>query len=197
MGKTGAIILAAGMSKRMRSAKLLLPLNGAPMIHYPIALALQQKLNPIVVVAGQYIDEIRSAVDCPEITYLYNPDYKSGIASSLKLGIKELTNQVDAAMIFLGDQPFVHEQVVRSIRTIYENEKDSGVRIVRPRYAGQQGHPILFHHDMFRYFTSLNGDEGGRNIIKSHKDCLELIDFSEPLWGMDIDTPEDYEKVRK
>lgn len=198
MIKTGAIILAAGMSKRMGTPKLLLPLNGAPIIYHSIALALQEKLYPIVIIAGQYIEEIRNVMkDCPEITFLYNPDYQSGIASSLKLGIGALCNQVDAAMIFLGDQPFVHEQVIRSIRTEYEKDKDKGISIVRPRYAGQQGHPILFDSDLFGHFATIEGDEGGRSIISSHKDYLKLIDFSEHLWGMDIDTPDDYEKIRK
>lgn len=198
MTKTGAIILAAGMSKRMETPKLLLPLNGAPMIYHPIALALQQKLNPIVVIAGQYIEEIKNVLkNCSEITYVYNPDYQSGMASSLKLGIQTIAGQVDAAMIFLGDQPFVHKQVVRSLQVEYENEKDNGVWIVRPCYAGQQGHPILFDHNLFGHFATIKGDEGGRSIIRSHKNYLKLIDFSEILWGMDIDTPEDYEKVRK
>ena len=198
MAKIGAIILAAGMSKRMGSPKLLLPLNGHPIIHYPIALAKQQKLHPIMVIAGQYIEEISKVMkDSTDITFLYNPNYQSGISSSLKLGIEALTNQVDAVMIFLGDQPFVHEQVVRSIQTEYENERENGRWIVRPRYAGQPGHPILFDHELFGDFVTLNGDEGGRSIIRSHKDRLELIDFSEHLWGMDIDTSEDYEKVRR
>ena len=198
MAKIGAIILAAGMSKRMGSPKLLLPLNGHPVIYHPIALAMQQELHPIVVITGQYIEEMSKVMKGnKDITFLYNPDYKSGISSSLKLGIKTLANHVDAAMIFLGDQPFVHEQVVRSIQTVYENERENGKWIVRPRYAGQPGHPILFDHHLFENFLSLNGDEGGRSIINSHKECLKLIDFSEQLWGMDIDTSEDYEKVRK
>ena len=198
MAKVGAIILAAGMSKRMGTHKLLLPVNGAPMIYHPIALAVQQKLNPIVVIAGQYIEEIRNVMkDCPDITFLYNPDYQRGMASSLKLGIEALGNQVDAAMIFLGDQPFVHEQVICSIRTEYENEKDNGVWIVRPCYRGQQGHPILFDHNLFGHFATIHGDEGGRSIINSHKEYLKLINFSEQYWGMDLDTPEEYEKVRE
>ena len=198
MAKIGAIILAAGMSRRMGSPKLLLPLNGQPIIHHPISLAMQQELHPIVVVAGQYIEEISKGMkDAKEITFLYNPDYQEGISSSLKLGIKTIANDVDAAIIFLGDQPFVRESVIRSIVAEYEKDRENSKWIVRPRYAGQPGHPILFDRKLFGDFATINGDVGGRTIIKSHKDRLKFIDFSEQLWGMDIDTPEDYEKVRK
>ena len=71
MSKIGAVILAAGMSKRMGKPKLLLPVNGAPLIYYPISLALQQKLNPVVVIAGKYMKKIEKViVGCDEVTYL-------------------------------------------------------------------------------------------------------------------------------
>lgn len=197
MSKIGAIILAAGMSKRMGMPKLLLPLNGEPLISYSISLALKQKLNPIVVIAGQYIKEIEKVIDCDFVTYLYNPDYQSGMASSLKLGIEAVSSQVEAAMIFLGDQPFVPDQVVHTLLTEYERNKEKGIHIVRPRYVGELGHPILFDTRLFEHFTKIEGDEGGRSIIVNHKEQLKIIDFSECLWGMDVDTPEDYKRVVK
>ena len=190
--------MAAGMSKRMGKPKLLLPVNGEPILYYSISLALQQKLNPIVVIAGKYMKRIEKVIVGNEyVTYLYNPDYESGMASSLKLGIGALSGQVDAVMIFLGDQPFVPNEVVQTLITEYEHNKDKGVRIVRPRYGGELGHPILFDGSLLQHFNNINGDEGGRSIINNHKEHLKVVDFSGNYWGMDIDTPEDYERARK
>ena len=197
MSKIAAVILAAGMSKRMGKPKHLLPLNGEPLIYYSITLALQQNLHPIVVIAGQHKKEIEKVIQCDNVTYLYNPDYQSGMASSLKLGIEAVSYEADAAMIFLGDQPFVPIQVVQALIKEYELNKDQGVCIVRPRYAGELGHPILFDGRLFEHFNKIDGDEGGRSIIRNHKEQLKIIDFSESLWGMDVDTPEDYERAVK
>ena len=198
MSKIGAVILAAGMSKRMGKPKLLLPVNGAPLIYYPISLALQQKLNPVVVIAGKYIKKIEKViVGCDEVTYLFNPDYESGMASSLKLGIEAISDQVDAVMIFLGDQPLVPNEVVQTLIMEYELNKKKGIRIVRSRYQGELGHPILFDSSLLQHFNHIKGDEGGRSIISNHKEQLKIIDFSQYYWGMDVDTPEDYERVGK
>lgn len=136
-------------------------------------------------------------VDCNNVSFLYNPDYQSGMASSLKLGIEAVGQQVDAALIFLGDQPFVPDGVVKALIEEFERNRMDGVRIVRPRYDGEPGHPILFDATLFEQFQHIHGDEGGRNIIRKHQEQLELIDFSKSLWGVDIDTPEDYERVRR
>lgn len=76
----------------------------------------------------------------------------------------------EAAMIFLGDQPFVPNQVVHTLLTEYECNKEKGIHIVRPRYVGELGHPILFDTRLFKHFTKIEGDEGGRSIIRNHKE---------------------------
>lgn len=198
MSKIGAVILAAGMSKRMGKPKLLLTLKGMPLIYYSISLAVQQKLNPIVVIAGKHMKKVEKViVDYNNVTYILNPEYESGMASSLKIGIEAVKGQVDAVMVFLGDQPFVPNEVVQTLITEYEHNKDKGVRIVRPRYGGELGHPILFDGSLLEHFNNIKGDEGGRSIINNHKEYLKIIDFSEIYWGMDVDTPEDYERARK
>jgi len=196
MSKVGAIILAAGMSKRMGKPKLLLPLKGAPLIYYPISLALRNQLIPVGVIAGQYMNEIQKEMnELTNITYIYNPQFESGMASSLKLGIQAVDKQVDAVMIFLGDQPFVPDVVIEALLKEYELNKENGVHIIRPCYDGELGHPILFDKRLFNEFDEITGDEGGRSIIKANKDRLKIIDFPNRQWGLDIDTPEEYEML--
>lgn len=113
MPNIGAIILAAGMSMRMGRPKLLLPLNGKPLFRYSLETAHRQQLHPILFLGGEHIEVFQTgAVDLQDIEFIRNPNYKSGMSSSLKLGIERIKNRAEAALIFLADQPFVPDLVV-------------------------------------------------------------------------------------
>ena len=194
MPNIGAIILAAGTSTRMGKPKLLLPFKGSPIITYPHLLALQNKLHPIVCITGRYDESIKNAL-IPwkeSITVQFNPHYESGMSSSLKAGIQAVKGKVDAAMIFLGDQPLVPDEVIQTMIQQFIACKDEGVKIIRPLYNGQIGHPILFDSSLFDAFEALHGDEGGKTIIQQNTEYLKLIHFPNSDWGLDIDTPEEY-----
>ncbi len=195
MPRVGAIILAAGMSTRMGVPKFLLPIQSQPMIHYPIKLALQYKLNPILIIAGRHLNEIKEATSFfPGITYVHNEHYQTGMASSLKKGIEGMQGKVDAAMIFLADQPFIPGFVVKSMLEAYMD----GSLIIRPCFAGQDSHPVLFDASLFPLFAKLQGDEGGRRIINHQPSSgVKRLFFEDSEAGLDIDTPEDYQKYHK
>lgn len=196
MVNIGSIILAAGLSKRMGKPKLLLDFHGESIISYPVRLATTHHLDPIILVGGQYLQQIKERlIQYENITYIFNPNYESGMASSLKIGIQTVAKDVDATMIFLGDQPCVTDEVIHSLRNECIANKDTGIKIVRPRYDGKEGHPILFDKDLFHEFQSLEGDEGGKRILKKYKDAIKYIDFPVADWGKDIDTEEDYSNL--
>lgn len=196
MVKVGSIILAAGLSKRMRKPKLLMDFHGEPVISYPVRLATKQYLYPIILVAGQYIQQMKERLSSYEnITYIYNSQFELGMSTSLKLGIQSIAKDVDGVLIFLGDQPCLTNEVIESILMEFKANRGAGIKIVRPRYAGKEGHPILFHKDLFHEFQLLEGDEGGKSILKKYKDAIQYIDFSIDYWGSDIDTEEDYRNL--
>lgn len=199
MYKIGAIILAAGLSRRMGKPKLFLPFLNTPLIHYPVALAVGQKFDPIIVVGGMYIQQLQMELNeySKRISIVYNSNYEKGMSSSLKAGIDSLNEEVDATFIFLGDQPFVSEDVVEKLIQVYEENKDKGAKIVRPRYSSKVGHPILFDKSLFSEFKSLSGDEGGKSIIKANEDKVIYVDFENVKLNLDIDTPQDYEALIK
>lgn len=197
MCKIGAVILAAGISKRMGCPKLLMPLHGKPLITYPIKCAATANLTPIVVVAGQHIQQIKSVTnDMPEIQYVWNENYAKGMSSSLKAGIHCINGQVDAAFIFLGDQPFVPPEVIHALIKEYKSYRAKEIRIVRPEYKDTPGHPVLIDAKLFPAFLSITGDQGGKQIIKRHKETLRSVTFNQPLWGMDIDTESDFHHLK-
>ncbi|MFB5282524.1 NTP transferase domain-containing protein [Peribacillus sp. Hz7] len=192
MSKIGAVILAAGMSKRMGKPKLLLPLHGTPLFHYVLKASIYHSLDPIVLIAGPYIEEMRKLPhELRQIEVLYNPNYATGMASSLKLGMEAMKGRVDAAIIFLADQPFVPAEVVQTLIKQYKKTRKEGIRIVRSAYEGVVGHPILFDAELFSAFDSIDGDQGGKPIIQAHQDRMKIVSFDYSMWGRDIDTPED------
>jgi molybdenum cofactor cytidylyltransferase len=194
MPKLGAIILAAGLSKRMGKPKLLLPLNGKPLFRYPLEQAIRNHIQPICLIAGQQIQAFKThSSDLVNVEYIYNPGYEKGMSSSLKIGIENIKYRTDATFIFLADQPFVPDLVIQTM--IEQFSKDT--RIVRPQYHGNFGHPILIDKSLYDEFLNLEGDQGGKEIIKKYKNDTKILSFDHTFWGMDIDTPEDYRKTKQ
>lgn len=195
MYSIGAIILAAGQSKRMGEPKLLLPYQGIPIIHYPVEIAVQHKLTPIVVVGGKYYHQLKKELEPfhQSISMMYNEQYEDGMSTSLITGINSVEGELDAVLIFLGDQPLVADEVVKKLIDTYQKNRENGIYIVRPRYDQRPGHPILFDKRLFKHFQYLNGDEGGRSIIKANEEHLLYVDFEQTDWNLDIDTKRDYD----
>ena len=191
MPKIGAIILAAGLSKRMGQPKLLLPIKGKPLFRYPLEQAMRNRMKPICLIAGQHMQAFQTeSSDLVNVEYIYNPGYEKGMSSSLKIGIENIKYRTDAAIIFLADQPFVPDLVIQSMIEQFDND----TRIVRPQYQGNSGHPILIDKSLYDEFLNLEGDQGGKEIIKKYKKDTKILSFDHTFWGMDIDTPEDYRK---
>ncbi|PFP23136.1 4-diphosphocytidyl-2C-methyl-D-erythritol kinase [Bacillus sp. AFS073361] len=198
MHKIGAIILAAGMSKRMGEPKLLLSIHGKPLFLYVLGPVVESSLDPIILVAGKYIEEIQQhTMDFLEIQIIFNQNYAAGMSTSLKLGIQSIKEQVDAVIIFLADQPLVSRTVIQSLMENYEASRKEGIRIVRPEYQGELGHPVLMDAELFNEFHTIEGDSGGHSIIKKYKHVMKIVSFDNPMWGADVDTPDDFMKMKQ
>jgi len=194
--KIGAVILAAGLSKRMGQPKQLLMLGSKPLFRYAVDLALHAQLSPVVVIGGKEVGELRTHCNGLPVEVLFNEEYATGMASSLKLGIHAVGERADAAMIFLADQPLVPNQLVRQMIDVYLAHREKGIWIVRPEYKGLAGHPVLIDAQLYPQFERIQGDEGGKKVIKQYNDRLLCLPCSTSVWGADVDTPEDLQEIR-
>lgn len=199
MTKVGAIILAAGMSTRMGQPKQWLLLHGKPLFRYSVETAVRNGLHPIYLIGGAQVEQLRANVLALPVTVLDNPNYTQGMSSSLKVGISAIHGLSPAAFIFLADVPFVPDTVIQQMLAVYQSSHVTSLHpcIIRPRYAGALGHPVLLSADLFPELVHLEGDEGARHIIKQHAKRVKFIDFEDPIWGFDVDTPEDWQRIRK
>jgi len=194
--KVGAIILAAGMSKRMGAAKPFLELHGKPLFRYAVERAVESSLHPVLLITGEHSARMRQLTsDLPQVDVVDNPDYQTGMASSLRAGIAAITGHVDAVLVFLADQPLVPDAVVQGLIDTYRKRCDEGVRIVRPLYAGDAGHPVLFAASLFDELAHVTGDQGGKEVVSKYKQQMVVVPFERAEWGLDVDTPEEYQAL--
>ncbi|WP_067934194.1 nucleotidyltransferase family protein [Alicyclobacillus kakegawensis] len=188
--RVAGIVLAAGLSTRMGRPKPLLELAGIPFVRRVAAAATSGGLAPVVVVVGPNELQVRRALaGLPGIRLVKNPNYASGMASSLSTGLREVMAHCDAVMVLLADQPLLPASVVARLCARYAEKRADGILIVRSRYAGQPGHPVLFDNAVFPELLQLQGDVGARSVVSRHASALTWADFANPWWGKDVDTP--------
>lgn len=191
--KIDCVVLAAGTSSRMGRNKLLLPFGSVTVLEHTLE---QIKLsgidNPIVVVRPE--QRLIKLLEAKGYRFVINEDYSSGIAGSLKAGMKAADSCSQAILFALADQPLIPPAVYRQIIEKYLlNFK----QVTCPFYAGKRGNPVLFDRRTWPSLMKLQGDSGGREIIKtlppSEIDCL-AVDSESIL--EDIDTEKDYRKQK-
>jgi len=183
-----AIILAAGASSRMGWPKQTLLLEGVPMLERVLETFRRSKTGKVVVVLGANAREVTRRVKFTQEVVVVNRRFAAGISSSLKLGLEEVQDEAQAAIIALGDQPFVLSSTVDKMIDAYE---ESGARIVVPRFLGTRGNPVLFDRSLFPQIERISGDVGAKSVVqKNEADVLE-VEVADKGVLVDIDTPSD------
>jgi CTP:molybdopterin cytidylyltransferase MocA len=186
----GAVILAAGSSSRMPgSQKLLLELDGKPMVRHAMESASEGGCHQVVVVYAT--DAVRDAVD-GGAELIHNPKASTGMASSLHVGLRAMRDEIAAAVVLLGDQPLVGSRTIAALMRAWRREGS------RPAVAVAQAHgewapPVVLARELWSELFALKGDAGARQILQGRPELLDMV----PAPGRpdDIDTPEDYAKI--
>lgn len=182
------VILAAGASSRMGRPKQLLNWGGRPLVRVAAEHALAS-LDHVVVVVGGASAEVAAALGDLAVEIVVNNAYAEGQSTSLRAGIAALAPDVAAALVLLGDQPFVTPGVIDRIVAAW---RQSRLPIAAPVYRGQRGNPVLFAHDIFPELLTVRGDQGARDILRANPSRVQLVSFNDDRPLADIDTPEDY-----
>lgn len=187
-----AVVLAAGLSRRMGQAKLLMPVGGRAIVRYVVESVLAGGVDSVWVVTGPDVEPIEAALAGLEVQIAVNPAPEEGQASSLRAGIAALPASVDAVLIALGDQPSLAPSIIPALLAA---RRTSPKLIVAPRYRDGQGNPVLFKREIFPELLRLTGDQGARPIIQKEPARVEWVELDLPM-PPDVDTLDDYEKIR-
>jgi len=185
------IVLAAGRSTRMGEInKLTKVWRGKALVSHVVEAARSSLLSEVVVVTGHQ-SELVCAQLSETIPAVHNPEYASGMASSLRVGIQyALENQADAAMILLGDMPLITPRDIEALLIAYQ--ENLGETIVQATCLQQPGNPVLFSRSLFDDLLKLDGDMGARDLIKRHRDHRILVEIGEAA-ARDFDSPDAFE----
>jgi molybdenum cofactor cytidylyltransferase len=189
-----ALLLAAGSSRRMGRPKLLLELGGQTLIRRAVEQAKASKVDEVVVVVGPMRAEIEEQLAITGVRIVENPEHLSGMASSLRAGLRALGQDVEAGVVLLGDQPFQDASVIDRLIEVY---RATGRPIVVPVYGGQRGNPVLFDRSLFGELVLQQGDQGGREVIAADTRRVATVAFDSQQAQQDLDTWEDYLAARE
>jgi len=193
--RIAAILLAAGKSSRMGSNKMLEAIDGQPMVARTAQRLLSSHARPVVAVLGNEADAVDDALSKLPVERVRNPDYAAGLATSLKRGLASLPDEVDGAVICLGDMPLITGRDLD--RLIAAFNPLEGRAIVVPTRRGQRGNPVVWSRQFFSEMMALSGDSGARRLIDEHADLVAEVEMDSDSVLTDIDTPEALAELRQ
>ena len=184
-----AVVLAAGASKRLGQPKQLIQLNGESLLHHTARLAEAAGCNPVFVVLGFETDRIEQEIRDLGVKTVINPDWQSGMASSLRCGMQELMKQTplpQRVLLLVCDQARLSTEILFELIRASE---EKGSLITAASYAGKLGVPAIFDRQFFPDLMKIEGDQGARALILQHLHQTFAVEF--PAGTVDIDTPQD------
>ncbi len=189
--KVAAVVLASGFGKRMKKNKLLIDIQGMPMIEYVLDCVDHPNFcSRCVVTADARVAAIAEKHFHTQV--VFNDDPAAGQGHSVALGTANCGADCDGIMFFSGDLPLLRAETVRKLLDVFDDSN----RIVVPVYDGRRGNPVIFPIRFRDELMHIDGDFGGRKIIDRYPDEVVLVPVDDSIQGFDIDTPEDLERVQ-
>ena len=203
MAKVAAVVLAAGRSSRWRAdggaeaTKLVATLEGRPIVRRVAESALASRAAPVIVVVGHAREAVEAALAGLPVSLASNPDYASGLASSLRAGLAATPADADAALVLLGDMPRVEARLMNALIDVFAERPD--LRAVAPFHDGRRGNPVLLARALFDQAMRLEGDEGARRLLAALVGGRDIAEIFAPNadGAFDIDTPSDLAAARQ
>ena len=184
-----AILLAAGQSKRMNGEnKLAKEIQGIPLIKLSVKNILASAVDELIIVLGHQKKIIEKLIDKNEkIKFIFNKDFESGMASSIKTGLDNLSEKSEAFFICLGDMPMVSHDIYNQLIKSKDNKE-----IIVPTYKGQQGNPVLFNKSMKEKILDITGDSGAKKIFELNKDKILNLEINDQSITKGFDTQDNF-----
>jgi molybdenum cofactor cytidylyltransferase len=201
LDRVGAIVLAAGRSSRFRAqggvavTKLVETLGDKPIVRMAAEAALASRARPVIVVTGHARSTVEAALAGLDVEYAHNPEYSSGLASSLRVGLAAMPTDVAGALVLLGDMPWIDARLIDAL--IDGFQANARALAAAPMHEGRRGNPVLLGRGLFAAATRLKGDEGARRLVAA-LGAGEVVEVEAPDSGVvvDIDTPSDLMAAR-
>ena len=185
------ILLAAGLSKRMKSENKLIKLyKNKPLINYSLNVLKKSKVNKIIIVLGYQYKEVRKIIKKnKKIIFTYNKNYKKGMASSIKMGLKKVSKNDKGFIVAQSDMPFVK---LSDINKICRSIKTKKFLVHALKYKNRLGNPIGFDISLIKKFKNIKGQFGAKFMVKRLKNRTNFINISSLKSFKDFDKVSDF-----
>lgn len=209
MAKITAVVLAAGLSRRMGQPKMLLPWGETTVLGQVVSTLCEAVTDgpadfeakkrmakadfEVIVVTGGVKELVEAEVarldtDGLPVRAVFNPQHEPGeMMSSIRVGLAAISLQTEYALIALGDQPQLSAE---SARRVVAAAQQPGARLILPSFEMRRGHPWLVHRDLW---PDLATAETGRAFLRAHENEIQYVETDETVMK-DLDTPEDYQR---
>lgn len=195
MNKLGAVIVAAGCSRRMRSFKPMLRLGDSTVIRTAITNIIACGAQPVVIVLGKNSDTMAEHIGDLGVKIVYNLDYAhTDMFYSAKMGMSAVKDKCERCLFLPADIPLFSPQSVAAMNAYMD---DHACAIVTPAYQGRRGHPLLFKTSIIDKLLLYEGKQGLRGAIAACGSENVVLEVPDAGMLLDIDRPEDYRNLRQ
>ena len=186
-----AILLAAGQSRRMNGEnKLLKKYKKKYLINHILSSLIKSKINKVFVVLGFQNSKVKKIIaKNKKIRFVYNKNYKSGMASSIKAGLKKISKKNTGFLIVQADMPLISKKIINSLCYAIKNNKKE---IIAPIYKRKMGNPIGFKYSMITILNKTKRDSGAKKMIMRNKKKLGLIKVNSKSIFKDFNIQRDF-----
>lgn len=195
MKNVAVVVLAAGLSSRMKTPKQLLKIGNKTLLEIVLEKAQAISDEPVFCVLGANEKLIRGTINSKNIEFVFNKNYQEGLSSSIVTAIKYLektANNFDGVLILLADQPAIDLVYLKNMIHLFQANTH---QIIASKYERKVGVPAIFSKDFFNELKLLKGDQGAKNVINTHKKTIIFSTITSNF--IDIDTKEDYINYRQ
>ncbi len=186
--RIGGIVLAAGLSSRMGRNKLLADIDGKPLVRRVAETAAASSVDPIIVVSGNAAADTASALAGLHVVVAENPDFRDGLSTSLKCGLRALPDDCDGVLVLLADMPAVTPALIDKLVAAFDPAEGRAICVAT--YKGKRGNPVLWARQFFSDMLELEGDVGAKHLMATNGELVCEVEAADDAPLIDIDTPE-------
>jgi molybdenum cofactor cytidylyltransferase len=193
-GPVGAVLLAAGGSRRLGRSKQLVPFRGEPLVRRAARIAAEAGLSPVVVVIASGAGEVELALAGLPVDVVHNAAAVGGVGTSVAAGVARLraiAPSASGAVLLVCDQPLLEAD---HLRALVARREATGLPVIASGYEGVLGVPALFGAEVLDELASLDGDIGAREVIRRESSRVVAVPF--PAGALDVDEEEDVTAAR-
>lgn len=194
MSNVAAILLAAGRGTRFgEEPKLLAQVGGKALVRHVAEAVVDSAASPVIVVTGHRADAVQAELRGLPVEIVHNPLFADGLSTSLKAGFSALPPDARAAIILLGDMPFVTNGLINALVTGWHESGEPAALV--PTLNGRRGNPVVISRALQSAIENLSGDVGAGPILRGRPDIVEWPTTDKAV-VQDIDTKEEFGKLQ-